>query len=263
MLIKTIVSAVSTPLTIALTLITIAVPAASQQTLSYSATALHARAGQPETSGTVVKSGQNMRLEFVSEGQNIIQILRPEIGAMYILDPAARTYMEVLGPAVPPTATDAYTNPCPGQVESPSCQRSDTGTDTINGIAVERWNLSTAPNTAPTVLLWDSTRRRALRQESPDGAKMIMSFQSMRDLNGRRTEYWTTQTTIPGQPVANGDWWFDPELRVVVRETLANGETRRLENIVVGAVDPTAFQVPQGWQKIELPNTQLPAPTRD
>lgn len=256
MLIKTIVSAVMLPLTIAL-----AVPALAQQTLSYSATALHALAGQPETTGTVVKSGQNMRLEFTSEGQNIIQILRPEIGAMYILDPAAHTFMEVLGPAVPPTATDAYTNPCPGQTESQSCQRS--GTDTINGIAVERWHLSTTPNAAPTVLLWDSTRRRALRQESPDGSKMIMSFQSMRDLNGRRTEYWTTQTTIPGQAVANGDWWFDPELRVVVRETLANGESRRLENIVVGAVDPTAFQVPQGWQKIELPNTQLPAPTRE
>ncbi|MDQ7070915.1 MAG: hypothetical protein Q9M48_09300 [Rhodobacterales bacterium] len=261
MLIKTIVSAVMFPLiSVAMTVLP-ATPLAAQQTLSYSATALHARAGQPETTGTVVKSGQNMRLEFVSEGQNIIQILRPEIGAMYILDPAARTYMEVIGPAVPATATDAYTNPCPGQIESPSCQRS--GTDTVNGIAVERWNLSTAPNTAPTVLLWDSTRRRALRQETPDGAKMIMSFQSMRDLNGRRTEYWTTQTTIPGQPVANGDWWFDPELRVVVRETLANGDTRRLENIVVGAVNPTAFQVPQGWQKIELPNTQLPAPTRD
>lgn len=252
MLIKTIVSAVMLPLLVAL-----AMPALAQQSLSYSATALHALAGQPETSGTVVKSGQNMRLEFTSEGQNIIQILRPEIGAMYILDPAAHTFMEVLGPAVPSTATDAYTNPCPGQTESPSCQRN--GTDTINGIAVERWHLSAAPNAAPTVLLWDSTRRRALRQEFPDGSKMIMSFQSMRDLNGRRTEYWTTQTTIPGQTIANGDWWFDPELRVVVRETLANGETRRLENIVVGAVDPTAFQVPQGWQKIELPNT----PTRE
>lgn len=249
---KNIIAAVSIPLMLAL-----AAPAAAQQNLAYSATAVHALVGQPETSGTVVKSGQNMRLEFISEGQKIIQILRPEIGAMYILDPAAQTYMEVLGPAVPPTATDAYTNPCPAQTESQGCQK--IGSDTINGITVERWLLSTAPNTQPVVLLWDSTRRRALRQEFPDGSKMVMSFQSMQDLNGRRTEYWTTQSTTPGQPAASGDWWFDPQLRVVVRETLPTGETRRLENIVVGAVDAAAFQVPQGWQKRELPNPQQPA----
>jgi len=253
MSIKHILSAVVTSLSIALT-----APAMAQQTLSYTATALHALAGQPETSGKVVKSGQNMRLEFVSEGLQIIQILRPEIGAMYILDPAAHTYMEILGPAVPATATDAYTNPCPGQAAGPACQR--IGNDTVNGITVERWLLSASPNNQPTVLLWDSTRRRALRQEFPDGSKMIMSFKAMRDLNDRRTEYWTTELSRPGQPVQAGDWWFDPQLRVVVRETLANGETRRLENIVIGAVDPAAFQIPQGWQKLDLPQPTATPP---
>lgn len=249
MSIKTSVSIAVTSLVLAFVSV-----AHAQVPIAYSATALHALPGQAETSGTVIKSGENMRLEFISQGKSIIQILRPEIGAMYILDPAAHTFMEVLGPAVPATTTQGYTNPCPGQLESQTCQR--VGNDNVSGIAVERWLLSTNAQTKPISMLWDPTRRRALRQDFPDGGAMIMSFNSMRDLNGRNTEYWTIAMISAGQPSANGDWWFDPQLRVVVRETLPNGETRRLENITVGPVDPAAFQVPQGWQKLELPRAQ-------
>lgn len=257
MLIKKILSPVSVSLALAFHIAPLA-PANAQNNapVSYSATALHALPGQRETSGTILKGGQKLRLEFIAQGKNIVQILRPEIGAMYILDPAKETYHEVLGPAVPSTATENYTNPCPGQTESQTCQR--IGTDTTNGIAVERWVLSTSPQQQPTVLLWDSTRRRALRQDFPDGRSMVMSFKSMRDLNGRNTEYWTISMTNPNQPATSGDWWFDPQLRVVVRETLPTGETRRLENIAVGPIDPKAFEIPQGWQKIDLPIDQPP-----
>ena len=226
--------------------------------LTYSATAIHGLPGQPETSGKIVKSGQNMRLEFIQNDQNVIQILRPTEGLMYILDPKAETYVEIQGQAVPATGTDAYVSPCPDQARMARCER--VGADTVSGIAVERWLLSNQPQAKPLVILWDSTRRRALRQEFPDGSVMAMSFKAMENLNGRNTEHWSIEISAPNQPVNTGSWWFDPELRVVVREELPGGETRRLEDIIVGPVDPNVFQVPEGWEKQDPPQS---APTSE
>ena len=218
---------------------------------SYSATAFQQLPGQAETSGKVIKSGQNMRLEFEQNGQKVIQILRPTDGVMYVLNPANKSYFEVRGPAVPATATDGYTTPCPDAAASDSCKR--TGTDTISGIAVERWELALQPGTPPLVLFWDSTRRRALRQEFPDGSVMAMRFKAMEEINGRQTEHWIIEITAPGQPVNSGNWWFDPELRLVVREELPGGELRHLEDISTGAIDPALFVVPQGWTRQQPP----------
>lgn len=232
---------------------------------TYSATAIHGLPGQPETSGKIVKSGQNLRLEFDQNGQAVIQILRPADGLMYILDPTARTYIEIRGQAVPATTTHGYTSPCPEQAQMAQCER--TGTETVSGITVERWLLSSRPKTRPLVILWDSTRRRALRQEFPDGSMMAMRFVAMQDVNGRATEHWTIEITEPDQPANTGSWWFDPELRVVVREDLPGGEVRRLEDIAIGPVDASLFQVPDGWQKQDAPTPlqppQQPAPASE
>ncbi|HHS89258.1 MAG TPA: hypothetical protein ENJ26_02690 [Rhodobacteraceae bacterium] len=235
------------------------VPAQQAGTASepYSATAIHALPGQPETTGKIIKSGQNLRMEFTQNGKPVIQILRPADGVMFILDPATKSYFEVRGPAVP-VPNDGYTTPCPDNQASEICQL--VGTDTVSGIDVEKWAISTQPGTQPMVILWDSTRRRALRQEFPDGSVTAMAFQAMEDIAGRTAEHWKIIVTAPGQESRSGDWWFDPELRLVLREDLPTGESRRLENIVVGQVDPSAFQVPAGWTRRELPAPQAQQP---
>ncbi len=94
---------------------------------------------------------------------------------------------------------------------------------------------------------------------------MAMNFQAMQELNGRMTEHWSIKITSANLPANSGSWWFDPELRVVVREELPGGEVRRLEKIVVGAIEETAFQVPIGWQQKQpttptAPTLQAPQP---
>lgn len=225
---------------------------------SYSATAIHGLPGQPETTGKIVKSGQNIRLEFSQNGQTIIQILRPTDGVMYILNPQDQTYFETRDQPVPVTTTEGYTMPCGDAAQMATCER--IGTDTVSGIKVERWAVASKPQTRPLIILWDSTRRRALRQDFPDGSVMAMKFQAMEPLNGRMTEHWSIKITSPNLPANTGSWWFDPELRVVVREELPGGELRRLDEIVVGAVEDSAFQVPEGWQKQQPPAPPLKAP---
>ena len=78
---------------------------------AYSATAIHGLPGQPTTSGAITKSGQNMRLEFEQNGHTVVQILLPEQGVMYILDPSTKTYMEMRGQAGPPPPEAAQLPP--------------------------------------------------------------------------------------------------------------------------------------------------------
>ncbi len=252
----------ATPIRLALAAASVALlmsgPAAAQQgnpVRAYSATAIHAFPGQPETSGIVIKSGENMRLEFEADGRKVIQILRPEQGVMYILDPQTRTYMELRGQTVPAPAGSGAATPCTEQSNLAVCAR--VGTDTVSGIQVERWQLAAQAQTKPLVVLWDPTRRQALRQDFPDGSSVVMSFKAMEEINGRATEHWIIRTLAPGRETLTGGWWFDPELRVVVREELPGGETRRLENITVGGIDASAFQIPEGWQQRD-PNAITP-----
>lgn len=224
--------------------------------ISYSATAHHRLPGQPETSGKIVKSAQNIRLEFEQDGQSVIQILRPTEGLMFVLNPQDKTYFELRSQAMPAVKTDGYSTPCPDTTQIAHCER--IGTSTVSGIAVERWALTRKPQSRPLIILWDSTRRRALRQEFPDGSVMAMRFQAMQDLNGRMTEHWVIKITMPDQPANTGSWWFDPELRLVVREDLPGGEIRRLENITTGAVEDTAFLPPEGWEKQNPPTVLGP-----
>jgi len=226
---------------------------------AYSATAVHGIAGQPTTSGTVTKSGQNMRLEFEQNGRKVVQILLPEQGVMYVLDPQTKTYMEMRGQAVPPTTGRSPAAPCdPAQMAQ--CEK--VGSDVVSGIGVERWLLVAQPQTPPVTILWDPTRRHALRQEYPDGSVTAMRFVEMETLNGRATEHWNLEIQAPGRDTLTGGWWYDPDLRVVVREDLPGGEIRRLENISVGAIDPSAFQVPEGWQRRDPTALSAPQPPK-
>jgi len=227
-------------------------------TSTYSAIAVHSLPGQPETFGTIVKSGQNLRLEYEEAGRHVVQILLPTMGAMYVLDPKAQTYTEYLGPAVPATDVEGYTSPCPSQKPSADCQH--VGDDVVSGIKVERWALASGQSGKPLVILWNSARRRALRQDFPGGGSMVMSFVAMENINGRPTEHWNILLSQPSKEAKTGGWWFDPNLRVVVQENLPSGEMRRLDNITVGPVDPALFQVPQGWRKLKPSTAALQTP---
>ena len=225
--------------------------AAFGQDVSYSATATHSLPGQQPSYGTVVKSGHNLRLEFEQDGQRMVQILRPTEGLMYVLYPQTETYLEITGPAAQANTIDGQTSPCPEGDPGMVCQK--VGQDKVSGISVEVWSISLQGQNQRMTILWDPTRRQALGQEYPDGTKTRYAFQAMETINGRTTEHWVIRTTAPGQAELTGDWWFDPELRVAVREALPGGEVRSLENVQVGAVDPAMFQVPAGWHKQEMP----------
>lgn len=250
-------------LTIALTALGLgtAIPALAEGPADFTATAIQSMPNQPEQIGLIAKSAQNLRFEFEQNGVALIKILRPTEGLVLILDPQNQTYIEFTGPPVPIAEIEGRSTPCPTKTPETAAQRCErSGSDVIiSGVQTERWLLG-YPDQQPEVILWDPARRHALRQDFPNGSIMQMTFQAMDTIDGREAEHWTIALTSPNQPPLTGDWWFSSELRMVVREALPGGETRRLENITVGPVDPALFQVPEGWQKQQAPAAPNVAP---
>ncbi len=232
----------------------LAVPlAAAAQTAppSYSADAVYRAPDGSESSGRVIKSGPDMRLEFSQGDRPVVQIIRRAEGLMYVLDPGSKSYYEVRGAPDPQAANLGYEPPCDQSAQGAICNF--LGTDTISGITAEIWELGQAGQGPAIRILWDGARKRALRQDFPDGSAMAMRFEAMEEIDGRSVEHWSITVTAADQPTLSGSWYYDPELRVELREELPSGEQRSLENIAVGAVDPALFTVPEGWTLVAPP----------
>jgi len=217
---------------------------------AYSAEALYRAADGSENSGRVLKSGPDMRLEFTQAGRPVVQIIRRAEGVMYVLDPESQSWFEVRGTPDPDAASQGYAPPCEHDAQGTTCRF--LGTETTSGVTAEVWEIG-QPGQPATRILWDGARHRALRREFADGTVLALAFVAMEQIGGRRAEHWAISLATPGQPPAAGHWYYDPELRVELREELPTGELRSLENIAVGAVGAGAFTVPEGWAQIAPP----------
>ena len=227
---------------------------------AYSADAVYRAPDGQESTGRVVKSGPDMRLEFTENGRSVVQIIRRAEGTMYVLDPATQSYFKVQGLPDPNAGEAVYVPPC--DLEDPSITCRFLGNEVTSGITAEAWEIGQPgqPGQAgqSSRILWDGARQRALRQEFSDGTVMALTFKAMEQINGRSVENWAITVTSPNQQPKSGSWYYDPEIRVEIRESLPSGEMRSLENIFVGTVDPGAFTVPAGWAEVAPP--QAPAP---
>ncbi len=221
---------------------------------AFTAAAVQTMPDGSEQVGRIAKSGQNMRLETEAMGQKTIQIMRGAEGLAYLLDPQSQTYYEIRDPSVTEAVSGAAT-PCPpaAQAQAMQIRCVQNGEDKVSGVTTQRWEIQAPQDARPTIVLWDAGRKRALRQDWPDGSSLVMTFQAMENVESRQVEHWTSAFQTPNQPAVNGDWWFDAELLVVVREDLPGGVSRHLKDIVVGPVDPAMFLPPEGWQAAAPP----------
>ncbi len=223
---------------------------------AFSARTVQTTPDQPDRFGLITKSGSFMRLEFEQGGEAVIQILRPTEGRTLVLYPATKTYIERIGPPQPEEFADSYTPPCPPDLEDNGLTCTRLGIEVYQSIPVERWHVVAAGSSNQMIILWDPKRKRALRQEMSNGTVVQMTFLEMQMLEGREAEHWVTETPRLGSATMRSEWWYDPELQLVLSETLPDGTRRRMENIIVGPVDQSLFTVPDGWTLIDVPRPE-------
>lgn len=200
-----------------------------------------------------------VRMEYDRGGDHVAEIVDWGRGRALLLMPDKRIYMERSAPTSASFGVQRQTvdsNPCLGQ---PDLECRKLGTEELYGRSVEKWEMvGTHEGKTYRSLHWiDPIRQVPLRQFWPDGSITELKPAGTTTADGRSVEIWDQITTRPDGQSMKTTQWYDPELRIAIREELPGGYYRELRNIRVAPQPAQLFEIPVGFQRMETP----PVPT--
>jgi hypothetical protein len=198
-----------------------------------------------------------VRTEYNTGQQQAIEIVYPDKRERVMLLPGQHAYMEQKGgPAPQNQSVPSADNPCAG-IKDATCKQ--LGTEVVNGRKAQKWEMTATQNGRKVrSLLWiDAEGKYPIKEFYPDGTVMELHDVGTDTVNGRKTRKWETVITRTDGQSTRSTQWYDPELKIVIREEMPGGYVRELKNISVGPQPAELFQIPAGYQKINPP----PAPS--
>jgi hypothetical protein len=231
-----------------------------------------AGAGEPvQFAADMVSSGPNsaptgkmfvgagrVRVELEQNGQRIVRISDQARRTDWVLFPAQKGYLERSAPAgavAPlPAPPSAEQNPCDG-LQEVQCTR--IGAEPVAGRAAIKWEMSVIRDGKTlTGTQWlDVERGLPLKYVMPNGQAMELKQLGTEIIEERTVEKWEMTVTIPEQQPARTVQWFDPLLKLALREELPDGTVRMLQHIEIGSQPDGLFQVPTEYTRLEKPPT--------
>jgi hypothetical protein len=207
--------------------------------------------GEASTGKMFVGDGR-MRMEMSAQGQTLVRITDEKRKVEWLLFPDQKTYLErqagpdQAGSAPSPSATAA--DPCAG-ITGLTCRK--LGDEDVGGRPAVKWEITGNQDDKPvTSQQWiDRERGIPLRQQFPDGGKMELSLRGKETLEGRSVEKWEVVVEAPGRQPSHTFQWYDPELKLAVRQEFPGGGVSELKNIRVGKQPDDLFVVPAGYSR--------------
>lgn len=203
-----------------------------------------------------------VRLDYQQDGQQMVEIYDMKNQRALLLIPEQRSYMERKlppGGISNPMLPSKETSPC---TMLPDAQCKQLGRETMYGRPVVKWEMVVTQDDQPLRSLhWiDAERNMPLRQTFPDGTVSEMRLLGQESLGGRATERWEITTTRSDKESMTTTQWYDPQLKIAIREELPGGYFRELRDIRVGAQSPQLFMIPAGYQLTKAPKKSQSAP---
>jgi len=212
--------------------------------------------GQTSTS-TMYVGDERTRIEMSQQGQDVIRITDQKRHVEWILFPQQHKYMEHQLPPGPPehlgaTRPSPAADPCAG-MPGMTCHK--LGDETINGRVAVKWEMEmTREGETMKSTQWiDKDRGVPLRQEFPNGQTIDLKYIGPDTLDGREVEKWEMVTTVPNRPPMHAFQWYEPALKLMVRQEVPGGFSTELKNIQVGKQPDHLFSIPAGYERISGP----------
>lgn len=215
--------------------------------------------GRVETVRMFVGDGR-MRKEMSQQDRDVVQIIDQNRGLSWVLFPAQQTYLEqAAGPGedasagAPPASAEA--DPCAG-MPGLTCQR--VGEESVGGRAAVKWEMvMTHEGQSMQGTLWiDAERAIPLKHQMSNGETMELLMVGTDTIDGRAVEKWEMTTAAPNQEPTRILQWYDPELKLSVREEFPGGGVRELKSIQIGDQPDHLFGVPAGYTRVEMSQSQ-------
>ena len=225
--------------------------------VEFSADAVQKAPARPEYHARMYVSKHAVRTDSELNNTPVIEIVNSKQQTRLLLVPKEKVYVQQKSnkPTKQAVANEsAPKKPCKGLTDT-TCKM--LGKEKINNRQTEKWEFVINRNGQNyRSLHWiDEERRMPVREFFPDGTVTELLLQSKEKMNGRQTERWLMQTThADGQQISSTQW-YDPELKISIREEMQGGFIRELRDIKTGKQDKKLFEIPAGYKKVE----QLPA----
>ena len=129
------------------------------------------------------------------------------------------------------------------------------GRETINGISAIHWEISVnfrGGNTKSEQWI-DEQRGLSVRQVHANGVKTELLLQGHELINGRNTEKWQRITTLSNGKTMKGHQWYDPQLKITIKEQFDSGMSRDITNIHIRQQAARLFVIPADYKKMTPP----------
>jgi len=231
------------------------VAATAYSAVEFSAETIETQPEQGQVRGHLYVGKDRVRSDFDVDGQTIIQIIDIGRQQAIVINASQKSYMrrrasqiEIQAQASPATSE----NPCAG-LQNLVCK--ELGSETVNGRKTLKWDITNkaAGQGGPMHFWLDAEHRIPVRQEMPDGSIMEQRLLQRETVNGRDAEKWEVTERLAGGESRAYWQWYDPELKMNIREELPDGFTRNLINIKLQAQPDELFSIPAGYTEVTMP----------
>jgi hypothetical protein len=225
--------------------------------VEFKAEAVQRVPGRPDYKATMYVSKHAVRTESTLNNTPVVEITNANAMTRLVIIPGEKIYlMQKVNPQEATLANKKTDNKKPCK-DLPNTTCKLIGEEKINNRQTEKWEFTSNRNGQNfRSLHWiDKERRMPIREFFPDGTVTELMMNAKEKINGRQTEKWTMQITRADGQQMTSYQWYDPELKIAIREEMQGGFVRELKNIKLGKQDAKLFEVPGGYKRVE----QLPA----
>jgi hypothetical protein len=225
----------------------------AQSNVQFSGQAIQSLPGGRLRKAQLFVGDNQVRLEYRRGELDMVEIYDMNNHHTLLLVPQQKVYMQraflpgqVVNPMLPPRDS----NPCTVMPEG-ECKK--LGSETLYGRPVSKWEVTVKrQGKMLRSLHWiDDDRLMSLRDVWPDGSVSELKLQDIEEFDGRTSERWQRTTVRPDGKNETTTQWYDPELRITVREELPGGFIREIRHIRVAKQPATLFQVPEDYLCVE------------
>lgn len=219
----------------------------------FSAEAVQSIPGRPSMNVKMFISKNAVRTESMINSNTVVEIVYPKDKRRILLNQNRKTYVEQKAQnsnsAKPKKISSS---PC-NSILGATCKK--IGKDKVNGRSAVKWEMTVKRNGRDFKSLhWlDKKYHMPLREQLHDGTVSTMTMSGKEKINGRNTEKWEFTATRPDGQKMISQQWYDPKLKMVIREALPGGYVRELKNIKVTKQAKKLFKVPSDYKKENIP----------
>jgi len=230
---------------------------AYEANVEFSAEAVQSMPDRPPMIAKMFVSKNAVRTESTMNGITMVEIVYPNENRRVFLNKIRKTYFEQSTPVKQPKNKQSSTgSPC-NQRNNSVCKK--LATEKINGRSVIKWEMTTNVNGRSLKSLhWlDKKYQMPLREQFSDGTISTMTLLGKDEIYGRVAEKWELLATRPDGGFIKSQQWYDPNLKIVIREVLRGDYVRELRNIKIARQSKQLFKIPDDFKKETITNMNI------